>query len=891
MELYDLSGIWQCSIPGQSGPIRLPGTLDESGIGRPESVERQWHLEDAREIGLYQDGDPIVTRLTRRHTYEGEAVFTSELKWKVPEGKRIFLECERARFLILNVNGQSVPPYTACSVSTPYVFELTGLMNGNDVLTLISDNSYPGWPYKAITQSSAGSDETQTNWNGILGYIRLRIEEQAFIQDIRVYPQGNRLDVCAVIDTVCSLSGILRFSSLALLQDVETAVDVPAGRAEIWMRGLRLATTVHRWDLEEGHLYSLTASISETARRTVSFGIRDFYAKDGRFRLNDRTIFLRSETNCAVFPESGYPPMDESAWRGILLTYRSYGVNCMRFHSHCPPEAAFTAADELGMLMQPELSHWDAESAFSSEESRKYYWDELMQVLRMLANHPSFVMLTLGNELHADESGHNYMTKLLNQARDFDHTRLYANGSNTHYGQAGHDEASDFYTAMAYFDKDLRATSNDMRGWLNETYPDLRTSYAPAMTALREKTEQPICSFEIGQYEVLPDFDELDSFRGVTDPANLCVFHDRAKERGMLAGWKARVEASGELSLLCYRAEVEAALRTEGFGGISLLGLQDFPGQGTALVGMLNSHLEVKPFAFARPERFRNFFHDTLPLVLLPRCTYFQGETLTAVIRFANYGKQGLSGIPSWVLEGNGFSQNGIFNLVSSPVGGLTTLGLLSVPLDMRENAVQLTLTVTFCGHSNTYSIWVYPNHEPVCPASVHECRLLDKDALAVLASGGRVYLSPPSTKEALPNSVQGHFSTDFWSVGCFPQQEGSMGQLIDAKHPVFAGFPTDTHTDWQWWPMASQRAVILPENYNAIITELDSYAYLRPMAQLLEFRCGGGRLLFSTFGLQDLMRYPEACALQASIYRYLESDDFCPEQEIPIETIQSLVH
>lgn len=116
------------------------------------------------------------------------------------------------------------------------------------------------------------------------------------------------------------------------------------------------------------------------------------------------------------------------------------------------------------------------------------------------------------------------------------------------------------------------------------------------------------------------------------------------------------------------------------------------------------------------------------------------------------------------------------------------------------------------------------------------------------------------------------------------------MGQMIDAAHPVFRNFPTEFHTDWQWWHMASQRAAILPEYYQTIIAEMDSYAYLRPMAQLLECQCGNGKLLFSAMGLQDLQEYPEARALLASVYQYMDSAEFQPKQEIPWDVLKTLV-
>ena len=142
--------------------------------------------------------------------------------------------------------------------------------------------------------------------------------------------------------------------------------------------------------------------------------------------------------------------MTENEWTDILNTYKAYGINCVRFHSHCPSEAAFAAADRLGMMMQPELSHWNPNDAFESGESFSYYQQELALTIRWLANHPSFVMLTFGNELCTGETGRERMSRMLEQARALDSTRLYANGSNVHYGRIGCDPDSDFYTCLLY---------------------------------------------------------------------------------------------------------------------------------------------------------------------------------------------------------------------------------------------------------------------------------------------------------------------------------------------------------------------------------------------------------------------------------------------------------
>ena len=889
MRIIDLSGAWQCAITDMTKPMTIPGTLDESGIGHRDVGGKKWHPDTDTSRAIYQADEGIRTRLTRVVTHEGPAAITRRLDWDVPTGKRLFLEVERSRHLSLRLNGQNVPPAMARSISTPNVFEVTGRMTGHDEITFIADNSYPGWPHDAIVFSSAATDETQTNWNGLLGYVRLRIEEPAFLAGARVYPHGDTVDVCVEIDAQDKGELSLSIACDALEAPVQTPAYVYPGAQDIWLHSLPLKADIRRWDEEEGNLYDLTVTMG-TQSRTVRFGVRDICGDNGVLTLNGRRIFLRSEANCAVFPEEGHPPMTVEAWRDILAIYRGYGVNCMRFHSHTPPEAAFIAADEMGMLMQPELSHWNPETAFESEESYAYYQAELRQVLKHLANHPSFVMMTFGNELASGSLGHQRMETLLALAHGMDSTRLYACASNPHYGWYGSTDSSDFYTSFKLRDVELRATYDRMQGYLNHRYPNAKNDYTQALSALRRECGKPVFSFEVGQFEVLPDFTEIDDFKGVTRAVNYELIRRQVQESGMLDTWNRQVEATGELSNLCYREEVEAALRTEGYSGISLLGIQDFPGQGTALVGMLNAHMKPKPYPFAQPERFRAFFRGVLPLVLLDKYTYEQGETLSAQVKLANYGKPALRDGTAWTLNGESTTLSGTLDTVEAPAGGLTVLGDIAIPLDAFDHTEKLTLTVRFSDTENTYPVWVYPHADPVCPANVHECRTLDDAALAVLAAGGTVYLSPDSTEDALPQSIQAQFTPDFWSVGTFPAQPGGMGQLMDTAHPIFQHFPTEAHSNWQWWPMASQRAFILPRRMQAIITEMDSYAYLRPMAKLLECRCCGGRLMLSSMALHNLQHYPEARALQNAIYAYLATDIPLPPQELTATEVRALV-
>ena len=953
-----LNGKWHVVLEdGTTGQMDLPGTLDENGIGHRDVGANQWHPDAVlgNAAGEIDKDAPIATRFTRRHTYEGEARISRKITVPDYGTDRLFVLVERARALRLLVDGEACAVFRQGTLSTPYIFELTGAAPGEHEFTFLSDNSYPGMPKAAICYSSAATDETQTNWNGILGECSMYTRPQNFIDSLRVYPRavkkeeknkagGYVLDVCVELapgakKVYKDAKIILQSEALAAgeLEDTQTLTEIisysgeglaEAGTdkeensktMEIWFRDLPLRENVKLWDEDEGNLYEMAVTLDNgmsaedkggsTAECRTRFGIRSFGDNgSGRLALNGRAIFLRGEANCAEYPETGHPPMTIPEWKEMLLKYRSYGINFVRFHSHCEPEAAFAAADELGMLLQPELSHWDPKDAFETEESYRYYRAELVDLLKTYANHPSFVMLTLGNELQAQDEGRERMRELVRTAKRMDPTRLYANGSNAFYGEEGCDPESDFYTSQSCKDVVIRGTFSGMRGYLNENYPSADRTYDEAMAEIRKEYQKPVFSFEVGQFEVLPDFEELESFHGISDPVNLKLIKKRVEERGLLPTWEKYVEATGELSRLAYREEIEAAMRTRELSGISLLGLQDFPGQGTALVGMMNSRLEPKPYDFARPERFREFFQECRILVKLPHYTYEAGERLIAEVEAANFGKRNIEGVFCWTLAGKkSVSENG--NCEPAEIkskntviatgedteiticrpGSYTEVGSLDIPLDFVEKNTALTLKVRIGDSISAYPIWVYRKTTPVCPENVYETRAFDVKTREILQNGGRVYLSPDADKESLPNSIKTQFTTDFWSVGTFADQEGGMGQLIDTEHPIFKEFPTDFHTDWQWWIMATKRAVILPHPMKTIITEMDSYAFLRPMAQMIEFRCLKGKVLLSTMELHKSQQYPEVRALQASIYTYLSGENFEPAEEITEEELSMLV-
>lgn len=873
MEKYiTLAGAWKAEIPelGHKEVI-LPGTLDENHIGFPDQPD-------------------LAGRLTRKYTYTGEVSFRRTMKLPETLGGRWFLEAERARILRLKINGAEVTAFRPGSLSTPWVFEVTAFAGQEVEICLVSDNRYLEFDHKGILHASAATDETQTNWNGILGYFRLRWEEKNFIETLRIYPEKGK-DSLRIEADLCLDHPAEVFqaeSPVFACGQVTLPVEEFGPFVTVKVSGIQVSSSVKLWDEEEGNLYPVRGALDGGVPYEDRLGLRWFGVNENvRLTINGRVFFLRGEANCCVFPETGHPPMEKEQWVKVLKTYQSYGVNCMRFHSWCPPKAAFQAADELGMMMQPELSHWNCETAFEEKGAFPFYEHELYSILRQYANHPSFVMLTFGNELHAGPAGHSAMERLLQEARQFDGTRLYAKASNCHYGEKGADQESDFYTSMAYYQEILRATSPGMEGHLNHEYPSSCHDYQKAAAQIVCQGK-PVFGFEVGQYESLPDFGEISQFQGVTRPLNLEIIQDNAGKAGMLPRWKEYCEATGELALICYREEVEAVLRTPAMSGLSLLGLQDFTGQGTALVGMLNGHLEPKPFSFAEPDRFAQFFGPVLPLLLLPKYTYTEGEAVKALVKLANYGKTEIKGKLHWRLtQGEETMLSGELKPGNYPPGELWEVGQIAFELPRKNQAYRCDLEIAVGGMKNQYPLWVYPEIQWM-PENVEIVEALTAQMIKEIKEGKQIFFEPFPNEKNLPCSIGGQFSTDFWSVENFPQQEGGMGMVIDAAHPALAQFPTESHSNWQWWIPSHGRPVILPKRIRPIITVPDCHSRLKHMGLLAEFRLGKGAVLFSSMGLHFRLEYPETKALLHSILTYAEGG-IRPEGEMTEEELMAL--
>lgn len=897
-ETISLAGTWQLKLENEDSfsPVTLPGTTDTNGKG--------WPNEDKEE----------TTHLSRLFRYQGKALYKKDIvipdSWK---GKTVSLYLERTKPAKVWVD--SLYAGASDDISTPQEYDLgRWLSPGRHSLLIEVDNGL-SVPPQLLENSHAYTESTQTNWNGIIGELRLEARPSIHISDIQVYP-------CAETKTVGLRIKVEKPSEeplpLSLRIDIEsfntksrhsarTRKDTVVTGVGLGLE-LPLGDDANLWSEFSPALYRLTASVRGKGfrdSREVVFGLRDFKVEGTRFTINGLGIFLRGKHDACVFPLTGHVPMDVGEWRRYFKIAKEYGINHCRFHSWCPPEACFEAADLEGVYLQPELPFWGRLER-TDTALVGFLTKEGLNIQREYGNHASFVMMAIGNELSGDQD---VMVEMLGRFREDDGRRLYASGSNDYLGYAGPAKGDDYFTTCRVPGENVFANHTrgsfsfadaEDGGYINHTYPNSTMSFETAVA----QCPVPVIGHETGQFQCYPDYGEIKKYTGVLKPWNLEVFKKRLEDAGMGSSSGAFFKASGEWMARLYRAEIEMAFRTPGMAGFQLLDLQDYPGQGTALVGILDAFMDSK--GLISPEEWKGSCSDMVLLASLPKFCYSGNEIMEGILKVANYTSSDMSGKTlDWALtDGEGALAAGGSLSLNVAQGYLAEIGALSLRLpDVKEaGKYDLRLSVEGTGYRNHYELWIYPaNNEVIVPDGVEVVRKWDKRTERLLAEGAKV-LWFPDADACGDVTVDGLFQTDYWNYRMFksicewagkPVSPGTLGLLMDPEHPAFKRFPTDSHTNWQWFPVIKEGHPLvldrLDKDYVPIVQVIDNVERNHKLGLVMEFRVGAGSLLVCMSDLDKSKAYPESRQLYGSLLAYMVSDSFSPAYSVTPEELLDL--
>jgi hypothetical protein len=877
-----------------SDSVRLPGTLDENKKGIP-NINRQETM-----------------RLSRELMYAGMAWYQKTVvipeSWKARD---IRLMIERTKPAQVWVDADFIGKSN--DILTPQYYNLTNhLAPGKHILTILVNNDNSSVP-EGVTSSHAWTEHTQSNWNGIIGKFCLEAYNPVHIDAVQVYPDIvlKKITVRVKITNPAQDDEKMDLILKAGSWNTDVKHNVPPKSFPVTLKKgensvevtYSLGNNTLFWSEFNPALYKLSVTLKSKKpidNVTLNFGMRKFSTQGTQFTINGTKTFLRGKHDACVFPLTGYPPMDVEGWQKVFRIAKLYNINFYRFHSWTPPLAAFEAADIEGIYLQPELPFWGGFSKKRNSDLNTFLLKEGDHILETYGNHASFVMFALGNELSGD---FNVMKEFLNHFRALDNRHLMAYGSNNYLGFKGQAEGEDYYSACRVgADRDTTYSThirgsfsfvdaND-GGYINGRYPSTSLNYSGAIS----RCTVPAIGTEVGQYQIYPDYDEIKKYTGVMKPWNFEVFRERLNENNLGDQAMDFFRASGALSAICYKADIEMAMRTPGFGGFHLLDLQDFPGQGTALVGLLDAFMDNK--GVITSQEFSQFCNKVVPLVIMDKYCWTNNEQFSAKIQVANYSEASLKAQPVKCELKNSRGEFIFQNVATVDIlqGGLTNIASLNIDLLKFSRAEKLTLSVLLEGtvYENSYPLWVYPaNVETKVPESIIVSKKLDRMTLSKLISGEKVLLFP-DFNDIKDLSVGGLFIPDYWNWRMFkgisesnnkPVSPGTLSILTNPVLPLFNDFPTEFHTNWQWWPIVkNSRPFILdntPKDYRPLVQVVDNIERNHKLGLIFEFAVGKGKLLVCMSDLRAIKNKPEGRQLYSSILKYMSSDKFNPSQTI----------
>lgn len=872
-DVISLAGTWHTEL----GDCQLPGTTDENHLGSGEHPTN------------------MTSQLTRLWPFEGVVNFTREIDLpRTLAGQLLEVYLERTKGTTLWIDGDSIGSQN--HLHAAHVYQLQGLKAGRHEIRIRVDNRNSSVPAE-IRGSHAWTDATQTNWNGILGRMEIRSLTKSRILHVDVFPDEESHTVMVSMQVLADHGRKATFRLSCAGKTAAQRMVLQEGQNTLKMR-LDLGKDAQPWSEFHPVLYTLKAQLDGIGSEEVTFGLRNFGTEGTQFTINGLRTFLRGTHDGCVFPLTAYCPTDVETWMRLFKTARQYGLNHFRFHSYTPTEAAFVAADSMGIYLQVELPVWGTLNE-DSQELNQFLLREADGILRQFGNHPSFMALGIGNELWGD---HEMMRGWVERWRQRDNRHLYTFGSNNTLGWQGVHPGEDYMVTCRVgggegYSTQTRSSFSfadaDQGGLLNNTHPNTRANYSTATRLC----PVPIVSHETCQFQVYPDYTEIPKYTGVLYPYNLEVFRSRLEKNHLTDQIEAFHQANGQFVVECDKADIEYCLRTPGFGGYQMLDLKDYPGQGSALCGILDAFAESK--GLVEPEKWCQWVSPLVPLALMDKFCWSNDETFVADLCISNFLEEPQEGSLHCTLAGRELSSDLTFSGVRVPQGGLSETVRFTCPLATIQRPGMYVLTLEFGDYLNEYHVWVYPKTEIV---AIHGIEHRLDAALASLAKGETVILQPDSALIA-KQSVGGLFTPDYWNYAMFktisernhqPVSPGTLGLLMDAQHPLFRGFPTEERSDYQWWPIARfSRPLILDaisDRYRPLIQVIDNVERNHLLGILMEFRVGEGKLLLTTTNLDHISQWPEGEAYKKALLDYSASPYFNPATSLSPEALVSLL-
>lgn len=913
-QVISLDGLWQFSIDNEDvgvneswfkksfvETIYLPGSMSENLKGNIPDLKTQWtgslydssfYYNPAMEKFRKPGNIKFPFFLTPDRHYIGPAWYSKDViipdNWK---NTRVVLNLERAHTesRIWVDNKEVGKDSTMC---VPHVFDLSQYLTpGKHKLTIRIDNRIKS--ANVGQDSHSLTDQTQGNWNGVVGKISLNAGSKIYINDIQIFPDLAKRQAKVKVEFANEVSKnakclfTFKAKSFNSTSNHETAIsshliEIPSGKKEFEFL-LDLGDGMLTWDEFNPNLYKLEASLTSGNRykdnKSVQFGMREIKIEGKWFYVNGRKTQLRGTVENCCFPITGYAPMDVDSWIRIFRICKDYGLNHMRFHSYCPPEAAFIAADITGMYLQPEGPSWPnhGSSLGDGKPIDKFLMDETIRLTKQYGNYASYVMLASGNEPRGRWVA--WVSKFVNYWKEKDNRRVYTGASVG--GSWAWQPANQYH---------VKAGARGLEwGRMPESFSDFRDKI--------DTIKAPFVSHETGQWCAFPNFNEIKKYTGVNKAKNFELFKEHLADNDMGDLGHDFMMASGKLQLLCYKHEIEKTMRTPDYAGFQLLSLNDYSGQGTALVGLLDVFWDEKGYCTAND--FRKFCGPVVPLIRTEKFVYTNNEHFNAEVELSYFGKNAYQVIkPYWQLKDvyGTVIKTGYFEEKAIETGANIQLGKIDIDLGFVQKAGEYKLEV-IVGNTegkNDWDIYVYPEKLNIeDKGKIIVAYQINDDIAKKLKEGADVLLLAGNSIEYGKDIIQ-TLTPVFWNTSWFKMRPPhTTGILVNNYHPVFRNFPTNYHADIRWWELMTKTQVMqlteFPKGFKPLIQTIDTWFHNRKSGLLFEAKVGKGRIMVTSMNLEGNNAGPVARQMLYSITEYMKSTKFRPDFSLDEQVIRNL--
>ena len=230
---------------------------------------------------------------------------------------------------------------------------------------------------------------------GIVGSVELRAQPRhLYINKVSVHPKPYNAQVGVELDLRGQSPNFSYYGVQIMIQhEDKDSAAIFVGHEDIYDYHMEVDMGIPEqdrfWDEFHPNVYRMAVSAADDYKE-LTFGMREAGVVDGRLFINSHPVYLRGAMMDDYFPEWGRMPTDVSTWEKMFRRLEAMGLNHVRFKGYCPVEAAFEAADKVGMYLQPE-----GKNLF-----------ELGRMADVYGHHPSLVLMAVGDSCYVWNDGY-----------------------------------------------------------------------------------------------------------------------------------------------------------------------------------------------------------------------------------------------------------------------------------------------------------------------------------------------------------------------------------------------------------------------------------------------------------------------------------------------------